>query len=90
MEEWGVYQLLTSQQHVTLDAVEDLIWYRQVPMKISIFVWRLLRDKLPTKINLVTRCIITSDTHFCVVGCGAIEYAQHLFLSCNMLAPFGR
>ncbi|MCI37386.1 cysteine-rich receptor-like protein kinase, partial [Trifolium medium] len=54
----GAYQLLTSQESVTLDAVEYLLWHKQVPLKISIFVWRLLRDRLPTKANLVTRGII--------------------------------
>jgi hypothetical protein len=76
----GVYQLLTTQQHVTLDAAEDLIWHRQVPLKVSIFVWRLLRDRLPTKTNLVTRGIITQNSHFCMASCGGIESTQHLFL----------
>ncbi|MCI79694.1 heat-shock protein, partial [Trifolium medium] len=29
----GAYQLLQSQQTVTLDAAEDLIWHQQVPLK---------------------------------------------------------
>jgi hypothetical protein len=45
----GAYQFLTSQQPVTLDAAEDLIWHRQVPLKVTIFAWRLLRDKLTNK-----------------------------------------
>ncbi|GAU49983.1 hypothetical protein TSUD_287480 [Trifolium subterraneum] len=32
---------------------ETLIWHPQVPLKVSIFAWRLLRDRLPTKANLV-------------------------------------
>ncbi|MCH96906.1 helicase-like protein [Trifolium medium] len=48
----GAYQLLTSQQHVTLDVAEELIWHKQVPLKVSILAWRLLCDKLPTKANL--------------------------------------
>ncbi|PNX68374.1 helicase-like protein, partial [Trifolium pratense] len=30
----GAYQLLTSQDAVTLDAASDLIWHRQVPLKV--------------------------------------------------------
>ncbi|MCI64593.1 cysteine-rich receptor-like protein kinase, partial [Trifolium medium] len=45
----GAYQLLISQQRIDLDAVEELIWHKQVPLKVSIFAWRLLRDRLPTK-----------------------------------------
>jgi hypothetical protein len=33
----GVYQLLTSQDSFTLSAAEDLVWHKQVPLKISIF-----------------------------------------------------
>jgi hypothetical protein len=37
-------------------------------LKVYFFSWRLLRDGLPTKIYLVTRGIITSDSHFCKSG----------------------
>ncbi|GAU41847.1 hypothetical protein TSUD_177580 [Trifolium subterraneum] len=49
----GAYQLLTSHDSVTLDVAEDLIWHGQVPLKVSVLAWRLLRDRLPTKSNLV-------------------------------------
>ncbi|KAK2361308.1 hypothetical protein QL285_086472 [Trifolium repens] len=79
----GAYQLLTSQDSFTLGAAEDLVWHKQVPLKISIFAWRLLRDRLPTKSNLVARGIISPEDQFCVFGCGGVESAQHLFLSCS-------
>ncbi|PNX58123.1 cysteine-rich receptor-like protein kinase, partial [Trifolium pratense] len=49
----GAYQFLTTQEAVTLDAASGLIWHRQVPLKVSICAWRLLRDRLPTKANLL-------------------------------------
>jgi hypothetical protein len=67
----------------TLGAAEDLMWHKQLPLKVSIFVCRLLRNRLPTKTNLVTRGIISPEHHFCMAGCGGIESAQHLFLSCS-------
>ncbi|CAJ2670936.1 unnamed protein product [Trifolium pratense] len=79
----GAYQLLTAQDAVTLDAAAGLIWHPHVPLKVSIFAWRLLRDRLPTKANLVTRAILSSEDHLCVSGCGEVESAQHLFLSCS-------
>ncbi|XP_045822022.1 uncharacterized protein LOC123914907 [Trifolium pratense] len=79
----GAYQLLTTQDAVTLDAVSGLIWHRQVPLKVSICAWRLLRDRLPTKANLVTRGILSTEAHLCVSGCGEVESTQHLFLSCS-------
>jgi hypothetical protein len=60
---------MTTHDYVTLDAAEDLTWHTHVPLKVSIFVWRLLRDRLPTKANLVSRGIISADTQHCVAGC---------------------
>jgi hypothetical protein len=77
------YQMLTSQDTVTIGAAEDLLWHKQVPLKVSIFAWRLLRDRLPTRANLVARGILPPDVHFCVTSCGAVESAPHLFLLCR-------
>ncbi|XP_045797575.1 uncharacterized protein LOC123891718 [Trifolium pratense] len=79
----GVYQLLTSQDSVTLDDADNLIWHSQVPLKVSIFAWRLLRDRLPTRANLVIRGVLSPTVATCVFGCGAAESAHHLFLSCS-------
>lgn len=37
---------------------------------------------LSTKANLVARGILASDAQVCVSGCGEVETAQHLFVSC--------
>jgi hypothetical protein len=58
---WDAYQMLTSQDIVTLGTAEDLIWHRLVPTKVFIFVWRPLCDRLPTKSNLATRGILSPD-----------------------------
>ncbi|MCI34544.1 cysteine-rich receptor-like protein kinase, partial [Trifolium medium] len=59
----GACHLLTSQQHVTFGTSKELIWHKQVLLKVSILAWRLLYDRLPTKTNLVTRGIITPGAH---------------------------
>ncbi|PNX92316.1 glutamate-gated kainate-type ion channel receptor subunit GluR8 [Trifolium pratense] len=51
--------------------------------RTSLLAWRLLRDRLPTKSNLVTRGILSPAAHFCVSGCGEVESTHHLFLSCS-------
>jgi hypothetical protein len=81
------YQILTSQDTPTIEAAGDLLWHKQVPLKVSILAWRLLRDRLPTKANLVTRGIISPDLQHCVTGCGGVETAQHLFLTCSTFGP---
>jgi len=62
------------------------VWHRQVPLKVSVFAWRLIRDRLPTKANLAIRGVIPADDIFCVSGCGHVETAEHFFLSCATFA----
>ncbi|KAK2440989.1 hypothetical protein QL285_012338 [Trifolium repens] len=83
----GAYYLLTTTDALDTDAVSDLIWNKQVSLKVSVLAWRLLRNRVPTKDNLVRRNIIPHDSQLCVNGCGGLETAQHLFLSCHVFAP---
>ncbi|PNY13480.1 cysteine-rich receptor-like protein kinase, partial [Trifolium pratense] len=64
----GAYHILTSQQLDPLDAIADLIWHKQVPLNVSILAWRLLRDRLPTKVNLATRASLALYGR--QLGCG--------------------
>jgi hypothetical protein len=79
----GAYQPLTSQGAAPMEDAKRLIWHSQVSLKVSIFAWRLLRDRLPTKTNIVTRGILSPAADLCVFGCGEMESAHHLFLSCG-------
>lgn len=56
-----VYDMLASKQHASVHSNMELIWHNQVPLKVSIFAWRLLRDILPTKSNLATRGVISTE-----------------------------
>ncbi|GAU32412.1 hypothetical protein TSUD_221010 [Trifolium subterraneum] len=75
--------LLGWRDVVHLDVAAGCIWYCQVPLNVSIFAWQILRDMLPTKVNLITRCILSVADHLCVSGCGAVESDHHVFLSCS-------
>ncbi|GAU39107.1 hypothetical protein TSUD_320820 [Trifolium subterraneum] len=84
----GLYFLL-SHCRLTLQ-IDDYgiqIWMADilfaVPLKVSILAWRLLRDRLPTKANMISRGILPVEDHHCVFGCGAVDSAQHVFLSCS-------
>ncbi|GAU15866.1 hypothetical protein TSUD_40870 [Trifolium subterraneum] len=81
------YALLTSTGYQGADATSNLIWHKQVPVKVSLLAWRLFRNRLPTKDNLATRNVIPHDSQLCVNGCGGLETAHHLFLSCLVFAP---
>jgi hypothetical protein len=70
-----------------VDSALDLVWHHQVLLKVSIFAWRLLRNRLPTKTNLAARGILQTDAALCVAGCGQVESADHLFISCSSYVP---
>jgi len=77
----GTYQLLVnlvphSQSHST---VSDLIWYKDIPLKISLFAWRLLGYRLSTMVKLFRRDILNQVSQLCVSGCGVIKSANYLF-----------
>jgi hypothetical protein len=55
-----------------------------VLLKFSILAWRLLRDRLPTKNNLVWRGILQVEAARCVAGCGFDEPTSRLFIHCDM------
>jgi len=42
----------------------------------------MLRERLPTKVNLENRGIIPLEAQLCVAGCRHVEDSTHLFLSC--------
>ena len=82
----GAYHLLTSKDLPLADSAAEMIWHKKVPLKVLVFAWRLLRDRLPTKSNLVSRGVMASEAALCISGCGTIESAQHLWLSCFAFA----
>jgi hypothetical protein len=78
------YRFLTSSDEQVDRSLVDDVWHRHIPLKVSVFVWRLLRNRLPTKDNLLRRHIIHANDLACVTGCGAFETSTHLFIVCDM------
>jgi hypothetical protein len=83
----GAYNLLTLRDAPEAVSTSDLIWHKQVPLKASVLAWRLLRNRLPTRDNLVRHHIIAQNGHFRVTGCGEVETAQYLLFTCPIFAP---
>lgn len=46
------------------DEVSDLIWHKHVLLKVSFLAWRLLRNRLLTKANLVAHGILAQEAQF--------------------------
>ena len=78
----SAYNALITQVNVENMEAVPFPWHKDVPLKVLLFVWRLFRDRLPTKNNLHRRQVIDFDDQFCVGGCGLIETSTHLFLHC--------
>ena len=85
----SLYNFLTLQPPAEQPDDASSIWHKDVPLKVVLFAWRLIRDRLPTKDNLLRRGVIHFDSRLCVAGCGTIETSYHLFLHCNFLVLFG-
>ena len=80
----GSYRFLTSSGDQVDRTLVDDVWHRHIPKKVSLFVWRLLRNRIPTKDSLLQRNIIHVNDLECVSGCGASETVNHLFLECDL------
>ncbi|MCI17559.1 helicase-like protein, partial [Trifolium medium] len=75
------YALLTTMDDVDTDAISDLIWHKQVPLKVSVLAWRLIRNRFALglvfpqlirsyyRITLFSLSIVLTDcelaAHFC-------------------------
>jgi hypothetical protein len=80
----SAYKLLTTQPPTASVVSVSSLWNKDIPLKVVLFAWRLFRDRLPTKSNLIRRGVISGDAISCVAGCGLEESSEHLFLHCNI------
>jgi len=69
-----------------LDGAFKELWKLKIPSKISVFAWRLIRDRLPTRSNLQRRQIEVDDSR-CPFGRSEEENAAHLFFHCTKISP---
>jgi len=49
----ATYHFLTAVNAHPDQGLFDDFWHKQAPLKVSLFSWRLLCNRLPTKENLV-------------------------------------
>jgi len=62
--------------------MEGNIWLKKVPLKVLVFQWYVLRNRLPTRDNLIRCGVLQPDSHLCVSGCGMEEIIDLLFFFC--------
>jgi hypothetical protein len=78
---------LSVSEHALLPeevAVFKVIWKCLAPSKVSEFLWKLLLDRIPTKVNLRRRRVIPADGNQACVFCdNNSESSLHLLLYCD-------
>lgn len=77
------YRFLTNNGNLVDRSLVYDVWHKSIPSKVSLFAWRLLRNRLLTKDNLVQRRALLISDAICVSDCGQTETAIHLFFGCN-------
>lgn len=54
----GAYHFITTSGDMVDMFLIDDVWHKHVPPKMSLLVWRILRNCIPTKDNLVVRGVL--------------------------------
>jgi len=85
----GVYNVLTHHQQLGNDLLKDLIWNNVVPLKVSLFVWRVMNKRIPIWDNLLRRGLVLIGSLGCSNRCDQEEITNHLFMKCDFLVKFG-
>jgi hypothetical protein len=74
----------------TVQALKHL-WLNNVPSKVSIFGWRLLLERLPTRDALFNKGVITNNIEKSCAFCSNMdETLHHCFLGCHFIATVWR
>lgn len=77
----GAYNVIITHgdDSIQVPTAPCVIRNQIIPLNVSLFVWRLLRSRLPTRTNLYRCGILQENDQLCVAGCGIPESADHLF-----------
>jgi hypothetical protein len=83
------YKLLSKGLGSDAEVDEELkvvlgqIWNSAAPSKVIAFSWQLILDRIPSRLNLEVRGILSLNVPWECVGCvGKVETSNHLFLHC--------
>ncbi|GJR60540.1 RNA-directed DNA polymerase, eukaryota, reverse transcriptase zinc-binding domain protein [Tanacetum coccineum] len=70
-------------KHVLITSSTPTRWSKVLPIKLNVFMWRMLLDKLPTRSNLAIRGLDVPCSLCPNCGMG-VETRDHLFFVCPM------
>nr|GEW84404.1 RNA-directed DNA polymerase, eukaryota, reverse transcriptase zinc-binding domain protein [Tanacetum cinerariifolium] len=58
-------------------------WNHSIPIKVNVFMWRAMLNKLPTRVNL-DRKGIEIDSLLCPICHEDVETVNHIFFTCDL------
>jgi len=79
----GAYHFISTMEAPADRSLYVDVWHKRAPLKVYLFAWRLFRNRLPTKDNLVRRHVLHLADNVCVGGCRSQETANHLLFGCH-------
>ncbi|KAL5165238.1 putative ribonuclease H protein [Glycine soja] len=75
--------LITANTNLPQANIYKTIWRLNIPPRAAVFSWRLIKNRLPTRHNLLKRNVPIQE-HTCPL-CGSYqEEAGHLFFNCKL------
>jgi len=83
----SAYNKLTDVDNNVHQNSYKFVWVKVVPLKVSIFTWRLFRNRVSTRGNLLHRHIRAANEQGCIANCGVHVDVNYLFVNCDF---FGR
>jgi len=80
----SAYNKLTAADVDFGEGFNHVFWIKTISLKVNIFIWCLLLNRMPTKDNLFGRHILSTNDIYCSAACGCIEDRDHLFFQCSV------
>ncbi|GKA94541.1 RNA-directed DNA polymerase, eukaryota, reverse transcriptase zinc-binding domain protein [Tanacetum coccineum] len=89
----GVFSVGVTRRHIDAHLLPSLdpptTWDKSLPRKVNIFMWRLLLDRLPHRLNLSSRGIEITEIS-CPSCNGNVESNRHIFFECDIAKDIWR
>ncbi|GKA86254.1 RNA-directed DNA polymerase, eukaryota, reverse transcriptase zinc-binding domain protein [Tanacetum coccineum] len=89
----GSYSVSFIRKHIDncmiANSLPSTRWCKIIPQKVNIFMWRLLLDRLPHRLNLSSRGL-DIDSILCPVCSEHVESNSHTFFSCSAASNIWR
>jgi hypothetical protein len=77
--------LVEDRWHEEERKVFGSIWKSPAPLKVVVFSWKALQDRIPSKYNLGIRDVLPTETSVLCDGCGnSVETTMHILLHCDL------